>query len=216
MMDTTQISSISARSSTQVNTAGKTDSTQPTAAAASTAADTNPAVQRQDSYVRSYETTAEDTGIYSKESISQAIESAEERRAQTFINMLQQMLGRQGEHAVISEMELNEAIRQNFTQEDLDAATASISEGGEYSVDAVATRIMDFAKALSGNDPSKIGLLRESVQKGFGLAAEMFGRELEDMPEITQQTYNEIMSRFDEWEESFRTDTEETAEAAAE
>lgn len=211
-MDTNQISSISSAGTMQVNTAAKAESAQPVPTAAAQAETAAASQPRQDGYVKSNETTAEDTGIYSKETISQAIESAEERRAQTFVNMLQKMLGRQGENAVISEMELNEAIRQNFTQEDLDAATASISEGGEYSVDAVATRIMDFAMALAGDDPTKIDLLRESVQKGFGLAAEAFGRDLEDMPEITHQTYDEIMKRFDEWEQSYQTDSaEETA-----
>jgi len=208
-MDTTQISSISSAGTMQIGTAAKAESAQPAAAAAAQSESGAVTQPRQDGYVKSNETNAEDTGIYSKETISPAIESAEERRAQTFVNMLQKMLGRQGENAVISEMELNEAIRQNFTQEDLDAATASISEGGEYSVDAVATRIMDFAMALAGGDPTKIDLLRESVQKGFGLAAETFGRDLEDMPEITHQTYDEIMKRFDEWEQSYQTDSAE-------
>ncbi|MDF2948837.1 MAG: uncharacterized protein K0R07_858, partial [Sedimentibacter sp.] len=70
---------------------------------------------------------------------------------------------------------------------------------GEYSVDAVATRIMDMAKALSGSDKSKIPLLKDAVKKGFEAA----GLELNGgagLPEICNKTYDEIMKRFDEWE----------------
>ena len=40
-----------------------------------------------------------------------------------------------------------------------------------WGVDAVATRLMDMAMALSGGDPSKAELLRDAVQKGFAAVA---------------------------------------------
>ena len=84
------------------------------------------------------------------------------------------------------------------TPEQSRQAAESIAEGGEYSVDAVAGRIMDMAKALSGGDPSKIDTLRTAVQKGFQAAGVELGGEL---PSICGQTYDEVMKRFDEWEQ---------------
>lgn len=79
-----------------------------------------------------------------------------------------------------------------------DAAKA-IAEGGEWSVDAVSTRIFDLATAIAGNDPEKLSAMRSAVEEGFKQAGLTWTEHtgLQDMPEITKNTYNEIMSRFD-------------------
>ena len=68
---------------------------------------------------------------------------------------------------------------------------------------------MDMAKALSGGDPSKIETLRKAVEKGFKAAGVELGGKL---PSISQQTYTEVMKRFDDWanESSGATTTEKT------
>ena len=78
-----------------------------------------------------------------------------------------------------------------------EAAAEAISENGNWGVNAVSTRIIDMAVNLSGGDTSKIGMLREAVQKGFAQVG-----KLEDLPEVCQQTYDEIMKRFDYLEEN--------------
>ena len=55
---------------------------------------------------------------------------------------------------------------------------------------------VDFAKALSGGDKSKIETLRNAFKEGFESAKEAFGGEL---PEISQQTYDKVMQGFDDW-----------------
>lgn len=161
-----------------------------------------------DTFSREKEVTAEDTGIYSKETIAKAIESAEEQRTQAFTKMIQKMFESQGNSAQFTLSEINENIKLNFTEDDIEAAKKSVSDEGYYSVDAVATRIMDMATALGGNDPTKISVLREAVVKGFGEAAKSLGLKDDDMPDITKKTYSEIMTRFDKWEESFKTENE--------
>ena len=81
----------------------------------------------------------------------------------------------------------------------LDAAKA-IGEGGDWSVDAVSTRIFDLATAIAGNDPEKLATMRAAVEEGFKQAGATWTNAtgLQDMPEISKQTYNEIMSRFDQ------------------
>lgn len=79
-----------------------------------------------------------------------------------------------------------------------DAAKA-VADGGEWSVDAVATRIFDMASAIAGNDPEKLSAMRAAVEEGFSQAGTTWNQftGLNEMPEITQKTYYEIMSRFD-------------------
>ena len=80
-----------------------------------------------------------------------------------------------------------------------DAAKA-VGEGGDWSVDAVSTRIFDLATALAGNDPEKLSAMRAAVEEGFKQAGATWTNAtgMQDMPEITKNTYNEIMSRFDQ------------------
>ncbi|NLM19311.1 MAG: hypothetical protein GX217_04720 [Clostridiaceae bacterium] len=118
-----------------------------------------------------------------------------EKRIKDFKETIRKMVVKQGEASNLTLF----GQRLNVSLEDSERAAASIAEGGEYSVDAVASRILDMAKSLSGGDKSKISLLREAVIKGFEAA----GMELNGgagLPEICNQTYDEIMKRFDEWE----------------
>ena len=79
-------------------------------------------------------------------------------------------------------------------------AAEAVGEGGEYSVDAVAGRIFDMAKAIAGNDPEKLKAMQDAVEEGFkqaGLAwKDTMGTD--EMPQITQDTHNEITKRFDD------------------
>jgi hypothetical protein len=79
------------------------------------------------------------------------------------------------------------------------AAQKDIEEGGYYSVGETAKRLLDFAVAISGGDPSKIETLRGAVEKGFKAASDMWGGEL---PEISQKTYAAVMEGFDQWAEN--------------
>ena len=80
-----------------------------------------------------------------------------------------------------------------------DAAKA-VSDEGDWGVDAVATRIFDLASAIAGNDPDKLESMRAAVEEGFNQAGITWNNAtgLDKMPEITEKTYNEIMSRFDQ------------------
>ena len=79
-----------------------------------------------------------------------------------------------------------------------DAAKA-VSDEGEWGVNAVATRIFDMASAIAGNDPEKLETMRAAVEEGFKQAGITWSNAtgLDSMPDITEKTYNEIMSRFD-------------------
>lgn len=79
-----------------------------------------------------------------------------------------------------------------------EGAQQAISEGGAYSVNAVADRIMTMATAIAGNDPDKLQQMRDAVQKGFEEAGSAFKDATKsDLPQICKDTYTEVMSRFD-------------------
>jgi len=121
--------------------------------------------------------------------------SDNEKRINEFKEQIRKMIAKQGEESNLTLF----GQKLNVSVEDSQKAAEQIEEGGEYSIDAVATRIMDMAKALSGGDKSKIPLLKDAVKKGFEAA----GLEFNDgagLPEICNKTYVEIMKRFDEWE----------------
>jgi uncharacterized protein YukE len=82
----------------------------------------------------------------------------------------------------------------------VDAATKlqaqqDISEDGYWGVKQTSDRIVDFANALTGGDPSKIEEMREAFKKGFKQATKAWGG---DLPDISQQTYDAVMEKFDQ------------------
>lgn len=73
-------------------------------------------------------------------------------------------------------------------------AQKDIAEDGYWGVNQTSDRIIDFAKALTGGDPSKIEDMREAFKKGYKQAEKTWGGEL---PEISKQTYDAVLAKFD-------------------
>lgn len=138
-----------------------------------------------------------------KAASAQQLMQMEQQRMNSFSEMLRGMVVKQGQKGNLQMMGMN----FNVTPADSAKAAASIADGGEYSVDAVAGRIMDMAKALSGGDASKLEDLRAAVQKGFKAAGKELG--VSKQPSITNDTYNEVMKRFDAWKNEGKTSVTE-------
>lgn len=81
-------------------------------------------------------------------------------------------------------------------QETADAAKEAISEDGYWGVNQTSDRIISFAKALTGGDPSKIDAMQEAFKKGYDEATKAWGK---DLPEISSKTYDAVMEKFDAW-----------------
>ncbi len=130
---------------------------------------------------------------------AEQIDALKRQVQESMQNLAKQMLGEQYEIAKTADGTVDFSALAN----DLgigttpEAAAEAISENGNWGVDAVATRLIDMAINLSGGDTSKIGMLREAVQKGFTQVG-----KLEDLPEVCQQTYDEVMKRFDYLEQN--------------
>lgn len=150
-----------------------------------------------DSYQKSDSAVTSETGIYSKESIKKTVDEMEKQRTQVLTNMVSEMLGKQSQAKGLSFIK---DLNLTPTQTDISEAQDSISDGGFWSVDSVASRIMDMASLLANGDASKLSTLKDAIVSGFGNAASALGRDsLDDMPDITKDTYKEVMKRFDEF-----------------
>ena len=115
-------------------------------------------------------------------------------------NIVQQLMTKQGQtFSVANDMwkflasgkfEVDEATKKQ-AQED-------VSEDGYWGVKQTSNRILDFATALTGGDPSKIEDMRKAFEKGYKQAEKTWGGEL---PEISKQTYDAVMAGFDKMAE---------------
>lgn len=83
-------------------------------------------------------------------------------------------------------------------------AEADIAEDGYWGVEQTSDRILDFAKALAGNDPDKAEEMLEAFKEGFKQATKAWGDEL---PEISQKTYDAVQEKFEAWKNETATET---------
>lgn len=77
-------------------------------------------------------------------------------------------------------------------------AQEAISEDGYWGVEQTSQRIVDFAKALAGDDVSKADKLLNAFKKGFEEATKTWGKEL---PDISKRTYEAVEKKFQAWKD---------------
>lgn len=114
------------------------------------------------------------------------------QRLENFKNLIRSLIEKQGGTV--------EAALSGQFKVKIDAATRleaeeAISEDGEYGVAKTAERIVSFAKAISGGDVTKLDKLKKAIKQGFDEAEKILG----ELPEVSKQTYKEIMSQLDQW-----------------
>lgn len=96
----------------------------------------------------------------------------------------------------------------NFTADadTIAKAKEDISEDGYWGVKQTSDRIFDFAQTLAGDDEEKMKAMKKAVEKGFKEATKTWGKEL---PDISKNTYNAVMDKFDKYFSSKKTDSTE-------
>ena len=75
-------------------------------------------------------------------------------------------------------------------------AQQELSEDGFWGVKQTSARAIEFAKAFSGGDPSKIALLRDAIEEGYRAAEKAWGDKL---PEICKQTQETTLKGLNDW-----------------
>lgn len=139
----------------------------------------------------------ENTGNYTvdRQKINQ-LKLEHERNSASFKEMVREMIEKQ-RAAALGILPENDALSEILVSSETQSAAAeAISENGYWGVKETSNRILEFAKTLSGGDPSKIEALKDAFQRGFDQAKKAFGGKL---PEISQKTYDRVMEGFDEW-----------------
>lgn len=132
---------------------------------------------------------------------------AEERTSQ-LRSLVEKMMTKQGVAIGTADSMWSFLAKGDFTVDEATRAQAQadIADDGYWGVDQTSDRILDFAKALSGNDPEKADLLLDAFKKGFKEATKSWGQEL---PDISQRTYDAVVEKFNKWKNG----TEETEAA---
>ncbi len=183
-----------------------------------TTAYTTPKTNEAEKTVETKDTTKQETGvIYEKSSskddvvtkktdyamVEKLKADAEQRTAQ-LRSLVEKMMTKQGEAIGTADSMWSFLAKGDFT---VDAAAkaqaeADIAEDGYWGVEQTSDRILDFAKALSGNDPEKADLLLDAFKKGFKEATKSWGQ---DLPDISQRTYDAVVEKFDAWKNGTET-----------
>ncbi len=175
-----------------------TDKTNEKVSAAATAASTGVVYERDtDTAAAKAAESTKKTYKQDPELISK-IKAQSELHTQQLENIVNQLITGQGKSFSIAtgtnladffkDLQVDEATRAK--------AAEDISEDGYYGVKQTSERIFDFAKALSGGDPEKMEEMRKAFEKGYKQATGAWG---EDLPDISQKTYEAVQSLFDQY-----------------
>lgn len=129
-----------------------------------------------------------------------------EQRTSQLRSLVEKMMTKQGTAIANADSMWSFLAEGNFTvdEETKKQAQADIAEDGYWGVEQTSDRILDFAKALSGNDPEKADLLIDAFKKGFDDATKSWGK---DLPDISKRTYDAVLEKFDKWKNGSTTET---------
>ena len=145
-------------------------------------------------YEPSNETTTK-TYKANEEVIARLKADADERVAQ-LRTLVEQLILKQND-AYAKATDMWNFLREGHFEVDAETkaqAEADIAEDGYWGVNQTSDRIIDFAMALTGGDPSKISAMKDAFKEGFAQAEKTWGGKL---PELSQKTYDAVLEKFD-------------------
>ena len=146
-----------------------------------------------------------------QETIDRLMAEAEERQA-NLRGLVEKLLLKQG-----GTFDLSKGLASVFRNLEPDAETIEqaqkdIAEDGYWGVEQTSDRILDFAKALAGDNLDMAEKMLDAIKEGFRQAGVEWG---EDLPEISQKTMEATYSKVNDWISSLRGDSGTGAGAAA-
>lgn len=182
-------------------TAAKTDHTEKKSES-STKTDTGVVYEKSSGQTSGTVTKKTDYALVNK------LKADAEQRTSQLCSLVEKMMTKQGVAIGTADSMWSFLAKGNFTVDEATRAQAQadIADDGYWGVDQTSDRILDFAKALSGNDPEKADLLLDAFKKGFKEATKSWGQ---DLPDISQRTYDAVVEKFNKWKNG----TEETEAA---
>lgn len=189
-----------------------------TKAEESTAATTGAASEKAAVYEKSTDDKADSVSTTAtkkedRSAIVAQLKADSEQRANQLLDIVRKTMQGQGKAIGTADDMWKFLAGGNFT---VDPATkaqaqADIADDGYWGVDQTSDRILDFAKALAGDDPDKADQMLAAFKKGFEQATKSWGK---DLPDLSQRTYDAVLSKFDDWKNS-KNSTSATVDATA-
>lgn len=159
--------------------------------------------------------TDKNAGI-DREAIIAQMKADTEARMNQLTNIVEEMMAGQGK--AFSFATGNDDIWKFLASGDFTVTEAAklqaqedISEDGYWGVEQTSQRIVDFAKALAGNDPDKADELLKAFKKGYEQATGAWGK---DLPDISKQTYDAVEEKFAAWKNENAQAAQQTQQAA--
>ena len=159
-------------------------------------------------YEKSSDTISSKNNVSNEDIISQLKFDAETRTNQLY-TLVQKMFNKQG-ITFNSSTEMFNILREgkfNADPETIAQAKKDISEDGYWGVKQTSERLVSFAMALAGNDPTQADKMISAVKKGFDQATETWGGKL---PDICKQTLDTTINKLEQWRDGL-TSTEDIA-----
>lgn len=138
-----------------------------------------------------------------------------DKRAQSLRDLVEKMLLKQGD-TFTAGTDIYALLREGKVQVDPETkaqAQKDIAEDGYWGVKKTSERLVSFAKALTGGDPTKADSMIEAVKKGFEEATKAWGG---DLPEICRSTMDDAIGKLEEWRDSIKASSEMSTAAANE
>ena len=182
-----------------------------TTATDTTATDTT-AVDTEAAVYEKSEDTAQTASKIDYDTIDRLKADAEERTAQ-LRGIVEKLLLKQSGTVLNSEGLASMYRRLEVDEETRAQAQEDISEDGYWGVEQTSDRIVDFAKAMAGDDPELAQQMIDAVKEGFEQAAEEWG---EDLPELSQNTMSTTLSKLEEWLASLNGTSSDATDETAE
>ena len=220
-MDANILNSVSSNvSTTYTKPVEATDSTKDTQETSKTEEKAGKFSEEAAVYEKSNEETAVKSEKYSKgdrTALVQQLKADQEKMMNNLLQIVQKTIAGQGSaFAIASQDDMWKFLAEGKFTADPDTiakAKEDISEDGYWGVEKTSDRILEFAKALSGDDPEKADELLAAFKKGYEQATGTWGKEL---PDISSKTYDAVLKKFDAWKNSGKTENNtEAAENAA-
>jgi len=152
--------------------------------------------------------------VYQRDTVSiDKLMAEAEKRTQSLRDLVEKMMRKQGK-AYNDATDIYAILRKGKLEVDPETraqAQKDIAEDGYWGVDQTSERMLSFAKALAGGDPSKANEMIDAVKKGFEEATKTWGGEL---PEISKRTLDETLSKLEAWRDSINGDSTMSNSAA--
>lgn len=143
------------------------------------------------------------------ETIEKLKADAEERNAQ-LRGIVEKLLLKQG-GTILNAGGLASMYRSLEVDEETRAqAQKDIADDGYWGVEQTSDRIVDFAKAMAGDNLELAKQMFEAIKTGFDEATDEWG---EDLPDLSQRTMKATFDKMDEWIKSLGGDSDSEAPA---